>query len=86
MPTTLDRDRLLTIMRHKNHGMAQILHMIALLKEAASLVSDYPAFQSVCAESLLQAWHSDRLSGKRELPPGVRIVVAPIGNTTRGYI
>ena len=67
MPTTLDRDRLLTIMRHKNHGMAQILHMIALLKEAASLVSDYPAFQSVCAESLLQAWHSDRLSGKREL-------------------
>ena len=31
MPTTLDRDRLLTIMRHKNHGMAQIRHMIALL-------------------------------------------------------
>ena len=56
MPTTLDRDRLLTIMCHKNHGMAQIRHMIALLTEAANLVPDYPAFQSVCAESLRQAW------------------------------
>ena len=33
MIATLDRDRLLTIMRHKNHGMAQIHHMIALLNE-----------------------------------------------------
>ena len=63
MLATPGRDRLFTIMRHKNHGMAQIRHMIALLKEAAGLVPDYPAFQSVCADSLRQAWDSDRLTG-----------------------
>ena len=67
MLATPGRDRIFTIMRHKNHGMAQIRHMIALLKEAAGLVPDYPAFQSICADSLRQAWHSDRLTGKREL-------------------
>ena len=63
MLATSDRDRIFTIMRHKNHGMAQIRHMIALLKEAAGLVPDYAAFQSVCADNLRQAWHSDRLTG-----------------------
>ena len=64
MLATPDRDRIFTIMRHKNHGMAQLRHMIALLKEAAGLVPDYPAFESVCADSLRQAWHSDRLIGR----------------------
>lgn len=64
MLATPGRDRIFTIMRHKNHGMAQLRHMIALLKEAAGLVPDYPAFQSICADSLRQAWHSDRLIGR----------------------
>lgn len=51
MLATPDRDRILTIMRHKNHGMAQIRHMIALLKEAAGLIPD---FQSVCADSCVR--------------------------------
>lgn len=62
-----DQDRIFSIMRHKNHGMAQIAHMIALLKEAARLVPDYPAFQTICAANLRQAWDSDRLTGKRDL-------------------
>ena len=41
--------------------------MTTLLKEAASLIPCYPAFQTFCADSLLQAWEGDRLSGKREL-------------------
>ena len=60
-------ERIFAIMRHKNNGMAQIQHMISLLKEAASLMPDYPAFESICTECLRQAWDSDRLTGKREL-------------------
>ena len=67
MLATPDRDRILTIMRHKNHGMAQIAHMLTLLREAARLLPDYAAFQTLCRASLRQAWESDRLSGKREL-------------------
>ncbi len=67
MLSDTDQNRIFSIMRHKNHGMAQIQHMIALLKEAARLAPDYPAFQTICAASLRQAWDSDRLTGKREL-------------------
>ena len=47
--------------------MSDIRHVIALLKEAASLIPDYPRFEMLCADSLLHAWESDRLTGKREL-------------------
>ena len=67
MLSDTDQNRIFSIMRHKNHGMAQIQQMIALLKEAARLVPDYSTFQTICAASLRQAWHSDRLTGKREL-------------------
>ena len=63
----VERERIFAIMRHKNSGMAQIQHMISLLKEAASLMPDYPVFELICTESLRQAWDSDRLTGKREL-------------------
>ena len=62
-----DQDRIFSIMRHKNHGMAQIAHMLTLLREAARLLPDYAAFQTLCRASLRQAWDSDRLTGKREL-------------------
>ena len=62
-----DQDRIFSIMRHKFHGMAQIAHMLTLLREAARLLPDYAAFQTHCRASLRQAWDSDRLSGKREL-------------------
>lgn len=54
-------------MRHKNNGMAQIQHMISLLKEAESLMPDYPAFELICTESLRQTWDSHHLTGEREL-------------------
>lgn len=66
-PGAYDSERIHTIMRRKSPGMAEIRHMTALLKEAASLIPDYPAFETICADSLLHAWHSDRLTGKREL-------------------
>ena len=63
----VERERIHAIMRRKSHGMAEIRHMTALLKEAAGLIPGYPAFETLCAGSLLQAWESDRLTGKREL-------------------
>ena len=67
MISSADQDRIFSIMRHKNHGMAQIAHMLTLLREAARLLPDYAAFQTLCRASLRQAWDSDRLTGKREL-------------------
>ena len=67
MTPQIDQDRIFSIMRRKNHGMAQIAHMLTLLREAARLLPDYAAFQTLCRASLRQAWESDRLSGKREL-------------------
>ena len=67
MISSADQDRIFSIMRRKNHGMAQIAHMLTLLREAARLLPDYAAFQTLCRASLRQAWESDRLSGKREL-------------------
>ena len=54
MPTTLDRDRLLTIMCHKNHGMAQIRHMIALLSASRwpNRIADPPG----------PSWYGERAS------------------------
>ena len=60
-------ERIHAIMRRKSNGMAEIRHMVALLNEAAHLILDYPAFEAICADSLLPAWTSDRLTGKREL-------------------
>ena len=60
-------ERIHAIMRRKSNGMAEIRHMVALLKEAAHLIPDYPVFEAICADSLLHAWTSDRLTGKREL-------------------
>ena len=60
-------ERIHAIMRRKSNGMAEIRHMVALLKEAAHLIPDYRAFEAICADSLLHAWTSDRLTGKREL-------------------
>ena len=62
-----DHHRTHSIMRRKSGGMAGIRHMTALLKEAASLIPDYPGFEALCADSLLHAWESDRCTGKREL-------------------
>ena len=62
-----ERERIHAIMRRKSHGMAEIRLMTALLKEAAGLIPGYPAFETLCADSLLHAWESDRLTGKREL-------------------
>ena len=62
-----DHQRTHSIMRRKSGGMAGIRHMTALLKEAASLIPDYPGFEALCADSLLHAWESDRCTGKREL-------------------
>lgn len=67
MISNADQDRIFSVMRHENHGMAQIAHMLTLLREAARLLPDYAAFQTLCRASLRQAWDSDRLSGKREL-------------------
>ena len=64
-----DHQRTHSIMRRKSGGMAGIRHMtaLALLKEAASLIPDYPGFEARCTDSLLHAWESDRRTGKREL-------------------
>ena len=62
-----DHQRTHSIMRRKSGGMVEIRHMIARLKEAASLIPDYPGFEARCADSLLHAWESDRRTGKREL-------------------
>ena len=67
MTPQIDQDRIFSIMRRKNHGMAQIQHMIDLLKDAGHLVPDDPAAQIICAANLRRAWRSDRLTGNREL-------------------
>lgn len=56
MISNADQDRIFSIMRRKNHGMAQIAHMLTLLREAARLLPDYAAFQTLCRASLRQAW------------------------------
>lgn len=62
-----ERDRIFAIMRQKNSGMAQIQHMLGMLREAADLIPDFATFEWLCAQNLRQAWNSDRLTGKREL-------------------
>ena len=59
-----ERERIFAIMRHNKHGMAQIAHMLTLLREAARLLPDYAAFQALCRARLRQAWGSDRLQSK----------------------
>ena len=54
-------------MPQQSRDMPQIQQMIALLREAARLVPDCPAFQTICAASLRQGRDSDYLTGKRDL-------------------
>ena len=35
------------------------------LREAASLIPDFPLYQSLCSHTISMAWESDRTTGKR---------------------
>lgn len=58
--------RVLSIMAQKMPGFGQVHRMSGLLDEAAALIPDFAVYQTLCAQSLREAWESDRNTGKRE--------------------
>lgn len=53
------------------HGKAvdtaylDIARLRAGLREAATLIPDFPAYENLCAHTIQMAWESDRTTGKR---------------------
>ena len=59
------REKIVAFLDARDTGYAGIERGRTLLREAAALIPDFPAYQSLCAQTMRSAWEADRASGKR---------------------
>ena len=59
------REKIIAALTGKDTALVDIARLQARLREAASLIPDFPVYQSLCSDTIRMAWESDRTTGKR---------------------
>ena len=59
------REKIIAALTGKDTALVDIARLRARLREAASLIPDFPVCQSLCSHTIRMAWESDRTTGKR---------------------
>ena len=59
------REKIIAALTGKDSAFIDIARLRARLREAATLIPDFPVYQSLCSHTIRVAWESDRSTGKR---------------------
>ena len=59
------REKIIAALTGKDTALVDIARLRARLREAASLIPDFPVYQSLCSHTIRMAWEPDRTTGKR---------------------